>query len=76
MYQTYEQIGEKPQFNGSGEEREEAIDGDKYSDDSCSDSDSDPSDDELARQTLSVLRTTRAGSKISINKKLAYIIMS
>ena len=51
------------------EEREEAIEGDKYSDESGTDSDSGLSDDKLTRQNLSFLRTTRSGHNISINKK-------
>ena len=69
MYQTEEQIGEKLQFDGASEEREEAIEGDKYSDEGGTDSDSDLSDDELTRENLSFLRTTRSGRNISINKK-------
>ena len=68
MYQTEEQIGEKLQFDGASEEREEAIEGDKYSDESGTDPDSDLSDDELTRQNLSFLRTTRSGRNISINR--------
>ena len=56
MYQTEEQIGEKLQFDGASEDREEGqeeIEGDKYSDESGSDPGSDLSDDELTRQNLS-----------------------
>ena len=59
MYQSEEEIGEKLQFDGASEEREEAIEGDKYSDESGTDPDSDLSDDELTRQNLSFLITTR-----------------
>ena len=69
MYQTEEQIGKNLQFDGASEEREEAIEGDKYSDESGTDLDSDLSDDELTRQNLSFLRTTCSGRNISINKK-------
>ena len=69
MYQTEEQIGEKLQFDGASADREEAIEGDKYSDESGSDPGSDLSDDELTRQNLSFLRPTRSGRNISINKK-------
>ena len=58
MYQTEEQIGEKLQFDGASEDREEGqeeIEGDKYSDESGSDLGSDLSDDELTRQNLSFL---------------------
>ena len=69
MYQSEEEIGEKLQFDGASEEREEAIEGDKHSDESGTDSDSDLSDDELTRQNLSFLRTTHLGHNFSINKK-------
>ena len=69
MYQTEEQIGEKLQFDGASEEREEAIEGDKYSDEGGTNPDSDLSDDELTRENLSFLRTTRSGRNISINNK-------
>ena len=69
MYQTEEQIGEKLQFAVASEERGEAIEGDRYSDESGTDPDSDLSDDELTRQNLSFLRTTHSGRNISINKK-------
>ena len=68
MYQTEEQIGEKLQFDGASEEREEAIEGDKYSDETGTDPDSDLNDDELTRQNL-FLRTSRSGRNIYINKK-------
>ena len=45
MYQTEEQIGEKLQFDVASEEREEAIEGDRYNDESGTDPDSDLSDD-------------------------------
>lgn len=63
MYQTEEQIGEKLQLDGASEEREEAIEGDKY----CTDPDSDLSNDELTRQNF--LRTNCSGRNISISKK-------
>ena len=69
MYRNEEQIGEKLQFDGESQEREEAIEGDKYSDESGNDPDSDLSDDELTRQNLSFLATNRSGRNISINKK-------
>ena len=72
MYQTEEQIGEKLQFDGASEDREEGqkeIEGDKYSDESGSDPGSDLSDDELTRQNLSFLRPTRSGRNVSINNK-------
>ena len=69
MYQTEEQIGEKLQFDVASEEREEAIEGDRYNDESGTDPDSDLSDDEMTRQNLSFVRTTRSGGNISINKK-------
>ena len=47
MYQTEEQSGEKLYFDGASEDREEAIEGDKYSDESGTDSESYLSDDEL-----------------------------
>ena len=53
----------------ASEEREKATEGDKYSDESGTKPDSDLSDDELTRQNLSFLRTTRSGRNISINKK-------
>ena len=53
MYQTEEEIGVKLQFDGASEEREETVEGDKYSDESGTDSDSDLRDDELKRQNLS-----------------------
>ena len=53
----------------SSEEREKATEGDKYSDESGTEPDSDLSDDELTRQNLSFLRTTRSGRNIPINKK-------
>ena len=59
MCQTGEQIGEKLQFDGAGEERGEAIEGDKYSDASGTDPDSDLIDDELTKQILTFLRITR-----------------
>ena len=68
-YWTEEQIGEKLQFDGASKDREEAIKGDKYSDESGSGPGSDLSDDELTRQNLSFLRPTRSGRNISINKK-------
>ena len=69
MYQTEEQIGEELQFDGASEEREEAIEGDKYSDETGTDPDSDLNDDELTRQNLLFLRTNRSGRNISINEK-------
>jgi len=45
--------------------REEEIEGDKYSDESSIDPGSDLSDDEMTRQNMSFLRTTRAGHSIS-----------
>ena len=69
MCQTEEQIGEKLQFDGASAGREEAIEGDKYSDESDSDPGSDLSDDELTRQNLSFLRPIRSGRNISSNKK-------
>ena len=69
MYRTEEEIGEKLQFDGASEEREEAIEGDKYSDESGADPDRDLSDDEVTRQNLSFLRTTRSGRNIFMNKK-------
>ena len=69
IYQSEEEIGEKLQFDGASEEREEAFEGEKYSDESGTDPDSDLSDDELTRQNLSFLRTTRSGHHFSINKK-------
>ena len=66
MYQTEEQIGEKLQFDGASEDREEAIEADKYSDESGSDPGSNLSDDELTRQNLSFLRPTLSGRNISI----------
>lgn len=76
MYQTEEQIGEKLQFDGASEEREEAIEGDKYCGDKycddkyCTDSDSDLSNEELTRQNF--LRTNCSGRNISISTK--YVI--
>lgn len=68
MYQTEEQIGEKLQFDGASEEREEAIEGDKYCGDKyCTDPDSDLSNDELTRQNF--LKTNCSGRNISISKK-------
>ena len=69
MYQTEEQVGEKLQFDRASEEREEAIEGDKYSGESGTDPDSDLSDDEVTRQNLSFLRITRSGRNIYIIKK-------
>ena len=69
MYQTEEQIGEQLPFDGASEEREKAIEGDKYSDESGTDPDGYLNDDELPRQNLSFLRTTRSGCNISFNKK-------
>ena len=40
MYQTEEQSGKKLQFDAASENREEAIEGDKYSNESGTDSDS------------------------------------
>lgn len=48
MYQTEEQSGEKLQFDKASEEREEATEGEKCSDESGTDSDSYLSD-ELTR---------------------------
>ena len=69
MYQTEEQIGEQLPFDGASEEREKAIEGDKYSDESVTDPDSYLNDDEFPRQNLSFLRTTSSGRNISFNKK-------
>lgn len=55
MYQTEEQSGEKLQFDKASEEREEATEGEKYSDESGTDSDSYLSD-ELTRNENQSLR--------------------
>ena len=64
MYQTEEQIGEQLPIDGASEVREKAIEGDRYSDESGTDPDSYLSDDELTRQNLSFLRTTRSGRMV------------
>ena len=52
MYQTEEQIGEKLQFDGASEDREEATEGDKYNDENGTDPNSDLRDDELTSQNF------------------------
>ena len=60
---------EKLHFDGASEYREEAIEGEKYSDESGSDPDSDLSDNEQPRQNL-FLRPTHSVCNISINRSM------
>ena len=52
VHSGLKKIGGNLQFDGASEEREEAIEGDKYRDESGTDPDSDLSDDDLTRQNL------------------------